>query len=54
LNLVRKIKLHKNPQLAQLADKLWPDTGGPTTAEMEKRIGHLSQVINGGIGDPYK
>jgi putative heme-binding domain-containing protein len=54
LNVVRKIKLHKNPQLAQLADKIWPNTGSPTTAQMEKRIDHLSQVINGRLGDPYK
>jgi len=54
LNVVRKIKLHKNPQLTKLADKLWPNTGSPTTAEMDKRIGHLSQVIDSRVGDPYK
>jgi putative heme-binding domain-containing protein len=54
LSVVRKIKLHKNPQLAKLADQVWPNTGSPTTAEMEKRIDHLTQVINSGIGNPYK
>jgi putative heme-binding domain-containing protein len=37
----------------QLAGKLFPNKGRPTTAEMEKQIKRLAGVIRGGVGDPY-
>lgn len=53
LNIVRKLKQHRHPELAGLLEKHWPNTGSPTTAEMEKKIGHLAGVVRGGSGDPY-
>ncbi len=54
LNIVRKLKQHRKPELQELAEKIWPNTGSPTTADMEKRIHHLAGVIRSGSGDPYQ
>ena len=54
LNIVRKLKQHRNPELQELLEKTWPNTGSPTTAEMEKKIHQLAGVIRSGTGDPYQ
>ncbi|MDA1272459.1 MAG: ThuA domain-containing protein [Verrucomicrobia bacterium] len=54
LNTVRKIKLHKDPQLVALAEHAWGNTGTPTSAEMDQEIKRLAEVVRAGIGDPYK
>ncbi|MSU36204.1 MAG: c-type cytochrome [Pedosphaera sp.] len=54
LNIVRKLKQHQDPAMQELLGKIWPNTGSPTTADMEKKIRDLAKVIRGGIGDPYQ
>ncbi len=54
LNVVRKLKQHRNPALLALLETIWPNTGSPTTADMEKKIHQLAGVIRGGMGDPYQ
>lgn len=53
LNIVRKLKQHRSPELQAKLQALWPNTGSPTTADMEKRIHELSATVRGGTGDPY-
>lgn len=53
LSMVRKIKLFRDPELRALAEKVWPDVGSPTTAEMEAHIARTAAVVRGGTGDPY-
>ena len=54
LALARKFKEFNQPEIAVPAAKFWPQTGVPTTAEMETRIDHFADVVRGGTGDPYK
>ena len=42
LNTVRKIKLHRDPELVALAEQTWWNTGTPTTAQMEGEIHRLA------------
>jgi len=53
LNIVRKLKQQRSPELQELLAKIWPNTGRPTTAEMETKIHQLAGLIRSGIGDPY-
>ncbi len=53
LNIVRKLKQQRSPELQALLEKIWPNTGSPTTAEMETKIHQLAGVIRSGNGDPY-
>ncbi len=53
LNIVRKLKQQRNSELQALLETIWPNTGSPTTADMEKKIQQLAGVIRGGNGDPY-
>ena len=53
VTVVRKIKLYNDEKLVQLAGKLWPNTGVPNSAEMEKQMTRFSQVLRSGIGNPY-
>jgi putative heme-binding domain-containing protein len=53
LNIVRKLKQQRSPELQELLAKIWPNTGRPTTAEMETKIHQLAGLIRTGIGDPY-
>jgi putative heme-binding domain-containing protein len=52
-NVVRTVRLHKDPEVQRLAGKIFPNLGRPTSAEMEKQIKRLAGVIRGGVGDPY-
>ena len=53
LNIVRKLKQQRSPELQELLAKIWPNTGKPTTEDMEKRIHQLAGWIRDGTGDPY-
>ncbi|MBL9169651.1 MAG: ThuA domain-containing protein [Verrucomicrobiales bacterium] len=53
LNVVRKMRQHRNAELQSVMDATWPSTGAATTAGMEQKIKHLDQVIRAGNGDPY-
>lgn len=53
LNVVRKMRQHKNSELQAVMDAVWPTTGAATTAGMEQKIKQLNQLIRNGNGDPY-
>jgi putative heme-binding domain-containing protein len=53
LDAARQMKRFKQAELADLVAKHWPQTGRPTTGEMETRIRALSGIVRGGPGDPY-
>ena len=36
--IVRKLKQHRDPELQTSLKTLWPDTGKPTSAEMDAQI----------------
>src|SRR6185503_6314371 len=46
-------KQQPSPELQALLEKIWPNTGSPTTADMENKIHQLAGLIRGGTGDPY-
>lgn len=52
-DIVRQIKRHKGEGLADRVAALWPQSGRPTSAEMENQIMRLAAVVRGGSGDPY-
>jgi putative membrane-bound dehydrogenase-like protein len=52
-NVVNAVKVHKDPAVAALAEKIWGKRGRPTTAEMEQQIQRLAAVVRGGKGEPY-
>lgn len=54
LAIVRRLKLHQDAALLALANELWPGTGSPGTAEMEKTIGRLNTAAQTTGGDPYR
>ncbi len=54
LNIIRKLKQHRDPELDRILEKYWTNTGSPTTAEMDKKINALSKLILNGTGDPYQ
>ena len=51
-DVVAQLRRHRDPDLIQLANKLWPPAQ-PTTAEMQAKIRRLGEVIRTGKGDPY-
>lgn len=51
--LVRQLKRHKDPALAALVNRVWPDTRPPTTEAMEREITRVAGVLRAGRGDPY-
>lgn len=52
-SIVRKLKQHRDPELLRLAEAIWPNTGSPTTAEMDRKIQQVAGVVRAGSGDPY-
>ncbi len=52
-SIVRKLKQHRDPELLRLAEATWPNTGSPTTAEMEKKIQQFAGILRADSGDPY-
>lgn len=53
LDVARQMKRLKNPELVEVVTRLWPGTGRPTSADMERQIARLAAVVRGGTGDPY-
>lgn len=53
LEVVRQMQRHALPALAALLRQHWPQTGRPTTADMERQIQRLAGVVRAGPGDPY-
>jgi len=53
LNIVRKLRQYPSSELQASLDRTWPNTGRPTTADMEKRILQLAVTVRSGQGDPY-
>lgn len=51
--VVRKLKQHRDPALQQTLETIWPNTGRPTTADMDRVIHQRADVIRSGTGDPY-
>lgn len=51
--IVRKLKQHRDPALQELLETIWPNTGRPTTADMDRLIHQRAEVIRSGTGDPY-
>jgi putative heme-binding domain-containing protein len=54
VSLVRKIKNFKDAELVRLTEAIWGRTGLPASAEMERQIRRLSEVVRSGTGDPYQ
>jgi putative heme-binding domain-containing protein len=52
-SVVRKMRLHKNDELRQLAAQLWPNVGGASVAVLEKRIAEVAVALREGTGDPW-
>ena len=53
LNIVRKIKMHKDRSLVDLAEEIWGNTGIPTSTEMDEQMKLLAKAVRVGSGDPY-
>jgi len=53
-DVVRKLSLYPEPQVASLWKKHWGQGRNPTTAEMQKQMEHLGAVIRSGSGSPYE
>jgi putative heme-binding domain-containing protein len=53
LSTVRKLKQLPGTELQQRLARIWPDTGSPTTAEMDQKIQRLAALIRSGEGSPY-
>lgn len=53
LDMARRMKRHKGEELAKLLAQNWPQTGRPSSAEMESQMSRLAGVVKGGTGDPY-
>lgn len=53
LDAARQMKRHRNAALGEVVGKLWPQTGRPSTADMERQIVRLAGIVRGGSGDPY-
>lgn len=51
--IVRRLKQHRDPDLLALLATVWPDTGPPTSADMERLIRERAAVVRAGTGDPY-
>ncbi|MSU35306.1 MAG: c-type cytochrome [Pedosphaera sp.] len=54
LNIIRKLKQHRDPAMQELLETIWPNRRNPTTADMEKKISKLAGIVRGGTGDPYQ
>ena len=50
--VVRKLKQHRDPELQEALRTLWPDTGKPTSAEMDAQIRRRAGLIVGALGIP--
>jgi putative heme-binding domain-containing protein len=53
-DVVRKMNLHRNEQVAKLVRKLWGRLGPTTSQEKQKEMIRLVKVVRGGKGDGAK
>ena len=53
LATVRKMLLHRDPQIAALIKQHWGEVKGATTEEMRKQVDRLAGIALDGKGDPY-
>lgn len=53
-DLVRQMKQHPLAELADLLGKVWPHSGRPSTAEMERQIQKVASMVRTGTGDPFR
>lgn len=49
----RRLKTFAGAAMLATIERLWPQSGQPTTAQMEKEIARLADVLSEGHGDPY-
>ncbi|MBE0542177.1 MAG: c-type cytochrome [Verrucomicrobia bacterium] len=49
----RRLKTFADATTLATIERLWPQAGQPTTAQMESEITRLTDVLNEGHGDPY-
>jgi putative heme-binding domain-containing protein len=50
---VRKMTIHRDPRIAELIARHFPNVQGATTSEMQAEVARLSEVLKTGRGDPY-
>jgi putative heme-binding domain-containing protein len=53
MDTVRKLTVHRDPQIAERVTRLWGKVDGATTAEMRNTIARLQTVVRAGVGTPY-
>jgi putative heme-binding domain-containing protein len=53
LDVVWKIQLHRDEQIAALARQIWGEAKGATSAELQETIERLAVAIRENVGDPY-
>lgn len=50
---MRKLTLHRDEKITQLIGKHWGKVQGATTAEMQKKIAQIQEILSKGKGSPY-
>ena len=50
---LKKLLLHRDAEIASLVKKNWGEIKGATTADMQKEIARLQNVLSQGPGTPY-
>jgi putative heme-binding domain-containing protein len=50
---LKKLLLHRDPEIAKLVKKHWGDVKGATTAQMQEEIARLQGVLTAAPGSPY-
>ena len=53
LDVARRLKALPGEEARRLTGLLWPSLKQATTAEMEKEVGRLVEVVNAATGNPY-
>lgn len=54
LDVVRKLTVHRDEQLAKLIEKHWGSLEGASTAEMQQLVERLIGVVKSDTGNPYE
>lgn len=52
-DVVRRMTIHKDEQMAEIIAKLWGEIDGATTAAMQQQIEQLKTATASGTGSPY-
>lgn len=53
LDTVRRMTIHRDPQIAALIEQHWGSIAGATTAQMQVQIDRVKQLAASGTGTPY-